>query len=269
MPPQLTSLLHGTHYMVRFDDICPTMNWVVWEAIETQLIRNNVCPILSVVPDNLDPVLMVDAPKADFWDRVRKWQAMGYTIALHGYQHIYVNSNPGLIGVTPQSEFAGLSYGEQEDKLKKGLAIFTERGVRVDAWVAPSHTFDATTVEILRKLGISVISDGLEHRPFTDEGGMTWVPQQLWSFQSMSSGVWTICNHHNSWTDDKVKWFGEMLETYANHMTDMTSVLEAFRGRRRTLIDSWQAHFRLIWRHRIRPLLSTVFRTLFGPRPAS
>lgn len=267
--PQETSLLKGTHYLIRFDDICPTMNWATWEAIERHLIRQDVRPILAVVPDNRDPMLMVEAPKTDFWDRVRKWQAMGYTIALHGYQHVYVNNDPGLIGVTPQSEFARLSYEAQEDKLKKGLAIFAEHGIQADAWVAPSHSFDATTVEILGKLGITIISDGLGSRPYTDEGGMTWVPQQLWSFQSRPSGVWTICNHHNSWTDHQVKRFGEMLETNSNHMTDMTTILKAFRGRKRTLIDYLRAYHRLIWGHRIRPMLSDIFRYFVGPKPAS
>jgi hypothetical protein len=267
--PHAASLLNGTHYLLRFDDICPTMNWDVWEAIETHLVRNDVRPILAVVPDNQDPKLIVETPRPDFWQQVRKWQAMGYTIALHGYQHRYVNSDPGMIGLTPQSEFAGLSRGEQEDKLKKGLTIFTEQGVRADAWVAPSHSFDATTVEILGKLGISVISDGLGCRPFTDEAGMTWVPQQLWSFQSMSTGVWTICNHHNSWTDQKVEWFGETLAVYSKQMTDMTAILEAFADRRRSLADFCQAYHRLIWRHRIRPRLSEFIQNLAGFKPAS
>ncbi|HET8715597.1 MAG TPA: DUF2334 domain-containing protein, partial [Holophagaceae bacterium] len=95
-------------YILRFDDICPTMNWEVWEAIEALLDRHGVKPILAVVPDNQDPKLQVDAPRADFWDRVRGWQAKGYTIALHGYQHRYINRNAGIMGLTHQSEFAGL-----------------------------------------------------------------------------------------------------------------------------------------------------------------
>jgi hypothetical protein len=269
MSTQAASLLSGAHYLVRFDDICPTMNWTVWEAIEAHLVRNGVRPILAVVPDNQDPFLMVEPPKADFWDRVREWQAKGYTIALHGYQHLYVNQERGLLRLTPNSEFAGLSREEQQAKLSKGLAIFARHGIRADAWVAPSHSFDATTVEILRELGIPVISDGLEPLPFTDDGGMTWIPQQLWSFQSMPSGVWTICNHHNSWTDKKVQWFGGMLNTYSKRMTDVATVLEAFAGRKRSWMDSCQAYCRLIWMQRIRPILSRFLVKIVDSRPAS
>ena len=78
-------------YLIRFDDICPTMNWAGWDAIESLLMRHSIRPILAVVPDNRDPKLIVDSPCADFWERVRKWQRAGYAIALHGYQHRYVN----------------------------------------------------------------------------------------------------------------------------------------------------------------------------------
>jgi hypothetical protein len=177
---------------------------------------------------------------------------MGWTIALHGYQHVYVNKNPGMLRLTPQSEFAGLSHREQEDKLKKALAIFAEQGVHADAWVAPSHSFDRTTVMILADLGISVISDGLWQWPFSEKGGMTWVPQQLWGFKSKPPGVWTICNHHNDWTDRKVERFGQMLASYAPKMIDLATVLQVFSGREQTFLDRLEASSRFLWRVRIR-----------------
>lgn len=260
-------MLNECHYLIRFDDICPTMNWAAWEGIEAHLVRQNVRPILAVVPDNRDPNLMVAPPRKDFWEQVRKWQAMGWTIALHGYQHVYVNKNPGLMGLTRQSEFAGLSHQEQEDKLRKAAAIFAEHGVHVDAWVAPSHSFDRTTVKILGDLGVSVISDGLWPWPFSDKGRMTWVPQQLWTFQPKPPGVWTICNHPNGWTDHKVEWFGEMLESYAPKVTDLAAVLQVFSGREQTLSNRWNATFRFLWTFRIRSFLVDLLKKALGLRP--
>jgi hypothetical protein len=253
-------MMNESHYLIRFDDICPTMNWTVWKGIEAHLVRHGVRPILAVVPDNRDPNLMVEPPREDFWKQVREWQAMGWTIALHGYQHVYVNKNPGLLRLTPQSEFAGLSHQEQEDKLKRALAIFAEHGVHADAWVAPSHSFDLTTVKILANLGVSVISDGLWPWPFSEEGPMTWVPQQLWTFQPRPRGVWTICNHPNGWTDAKVEWFGEMLESYAPKMTNLPAVLEFFTGREQTVYNRWKAFSRLLWTFRIRAFLVSILK---------
>ena len=83
----------GSRYLLRFDDACPTMNWGVWDAVETELLRHNTRPIVAVVPDNRDPKLMADAPRAEFWDRVRRWQSIGWAIGLHGYQHVYVSKS--------------------------------------------------------------------------------------------------------------------------------------------------------------------------------
>jgi len=250
MPPASSD----ARYLVRFDDICSSMNWGVWGAIESQLIRHSIRPILAVVPDNRDPKLIVDPPRADFWERVRCWQRAGYAIGLHGYQHRYVNNNAGLMRLNHQSEFAGVSRNEQEAKLRRGLAIFAEEGVRADAWVAPAHSFDRTTVALLADLGVSAISDGLWPWPFTDARGVTWVPQQLWDvFRPKPAGIWTVCCHLNNWTPRKIEDFGKSLEAYASKMTDMATVIHAFAGRRVTLTDQWTALREWTWNHYLVP----------------
>jgi len=256
-------------YLLRFDDICPTMNWVVWEAIERELARHDVKPILAVVPDNRDPGLVCGPPVPDFWEKVRHWQAMGFGIALHGYQHVYVNKEKGLIGLTAHSEFAGLSRPEQEAKLRKGLAIFSEHGVRADAWVAPSHSFDKTTLEVLAELGLTVISDGLWPWPHEAPGGLFWVPQQLWEFHPKPPGVWTICNHHNSWSERELALFVRELGKYAPRMTDLASVVRSYQGRRLTLPDRLSGTGNLFWFHRIKPFLGYFLRRVIPKRPAS
>src|SRR5262245_40457250 len=107
-----------TSYLLRFDDLCPTMNWSIWSEIEAILIEYGIRQILAVVPDNQDPVLQVDSPANDFWKHVRHWQNRGWTIGLHGYQHRYVSSHPGIVTLRKKSEFAGLPVVEQEEKLR-------------------------------------------------------------------------------------------------------------------------------------------------------
>lgn len=238
------------------------MNWVVWEAIERHLVLHQVRPILAVVPDNRDPKLMWGPPVPDFWDRVRRWQGMGYTIALHGYQHVYVNRERGMTRLTPNSEFAGLPYEEQKAKLEKALAIFGEQGIRVDAFVAPSHSFDRTTLTVLTELGVKVISDGLWPWPHAGEDGMFWVPQQLWDFRPRSSGIWTVCNHHNAWTEQQVEAFGKNLAIHAGRMTDLARVIQAFAGRPLTIADRVAAFCDLMWNHRIKAVLWRMRRQL-------
>src|SRR5688572_15384620 len=57
LPHQRDVLLQGAtmnnpQYLLRFDDICPTMNWRVWAEIESVLIQREIKPLLAVVPDN-------------------------------------------------------------------------------------------------------------------------------------------------------------------------------------------------------------------------
>ncbi|WP_306601908.1 DUF2334 domain-containing protein [Geothrix sp. 21YS21S-2] len=253
-------------YLLRFDDICPTMNWANWELIEQELVKHNVRPILAVVPDNRDPSLMTDPPAPDFWDRVRKWQSMGFTIAIHGFQHVYVNHNKGLMRLTPNSEFTGLPYEVQKEKLVRGLAIFSEQGVVADAFVAPSHSFDATTLKILVELGLKVVCDGLWPWPHTDADSIFWVPQQLWRFSAKSSGVWTVCNHHNRWSPEYMAVFKRDLATYAPRMTDVATLTKLYRDRPLTFGDRFIAMQDLIWNHRVLPAMGRLRRLIFKSR---
>jgi len=38
-------------YIVWFDDICPTMNWAIWDDVEATLVEHGIRPLLAVVPD--------------------------------------------------------------------------------------------------------------------------------------------------------------------------------------------------------------------------
>ena len=86
---------------------------------------------------------------------MRIWQEMGWSIAIHGYQHKYQSEDAGILGLNRYSEFSGLSYSLQQNYLSKGLAIFEANGVR-SLWIA-RHSFDETTIKILRESGIKII----------------------------------------------------------------------------------------------------------------
>lgn len=208
----------GARYLLRFDDLCPTTDWAVWNTVENLLLENDVAPLLAVIPDNRDPKLMHNDPAPDFWDRVRGWQARGWSICLHGYQHVYVNEEPGVLGIGRKSEFAGLSYGEQYDKLSKGLEIFAREGVRAEGWVAPSHSFDWVTVSALAALDIHVISDGLALAPYRDSHGSIWVPQQFANMRPMPRGIWTFCYHYCDLVPDELSIFRKRIKQLRSRM---------------------------------------------------
>lgn len=211
-------------YLLRFDDICPTLKWSTWDRVTAIMDRAGVRPLLAVVPDNVHPKLVVDPPNPRFWDLVREGQARGWTIAMHGYQHDYVSKDAGIVGLNPYGEFAGLPYDEQRDKIEKGLAIFAREKVRADAWIAPAHAFDESTIRALLEHRVRVISDGFYWRP-VQKLGATWIPQQLWQFRRFPFGVWTVCFHPNELSEEKIAQFERDVEAYRDSIVSVDEVL--------------------------------------------
>lgn len=228
-------------YILRFDDICQTMNWEVWAEVEAVLLENGIRPILAVVPDNRDEGLKVGPARPDFWEHVRRWRGLGWTIGLHGYQHRYVTRDAGLMGLNARSEFAGLPRGVQEDKLRRAMEIFRREGVGPDVWVAPGHSFDRTTLRILKNLDIRTVSDGFSLFPWLDDDGILWIPQQLWRLRPVPPGVWTVCFHHNAWQPEDVARFRMGIRRYRETIVGLQDVVAAYGGRRPGLIDRLMA----------------------------
>jgi predicted deacetylase len=224
-------------YLVRFDDICPTMNWHVWAQVEAILEEAGVKPLLAVVPDNLDPELHVAAADPTFWQKVREWQSRGWTIAMHGYQHCYVTSAPGIIGRNRYSEFAGLEESLQQSKVEQAMGIFDRESVRAEAWIAPAHSFDQATVRCLRRAGIDCISDGYSLFPYVCREGMLWVPQQLGNFRAMPIGMWTVCLHTNRWNAADIERFRRDVQAFRSQITDVVEIRRKYRTRARSMSD--------------------------------
>jgi hypothetical protein len=176
------------------------MKWKEWDEIEALLEKYSIQPILAIVPDNHDPKLRIDAPNLEFWERARSWQSRGWIIGQHGYKHLYDSTSPGLVRWWNQSELAGHSYEVQYSKLSAGLNRLRAEGLNPTAWVAPSHSFDVTTLQVLAKLEIRIISDGVNFRPYRDDLGFIWIPVQPWKPSALDFGYWSICQHHNTLT---------------------------------------------------------------------
>ena len=219
-----------TVFVLRFDDLCPTANWPIWDRLEELLDQFGVCPIVSVIPDNRDKGLVVSQPGKNFWDRVRSWQSRKWILGLHGYQHCCFTKKPGLYGRAATSEFAGLPSEVQEIKLQNAVRIFREQRVKPEVWVAPAHSFDVNTIDILWRLGVHVVNDGYALYPYEDERGMVWIPQQLGRFRNLPVGIWTICLHFNRWNGEHLQQFRADLERFRPQIFAVDDVLQVSKG---------------------------------------
>jgi len=119
--------LGATRYLLRFDDICPTMNWEIWSEIVAALLKKELKPILAVMPDNQDETLRISLPANNFWERVRAWQAFDWTIGVHGYQHRYVSRHRGIVTGRRKSEFAGFQPPNKSGNYRRPPVSFKMR----------------------------------------------------------------------------------------------------------------------------------------------
>ena len=141
--------------------------------------------------------------------------------------------------------FDGLSAGEQENKIQKSMEIFKREQVDPTVWVAPGNSFDETTVNSVKKIGIRFISDGYYLFPHLDSNGMIWVPHQLWRFYIMLFGIWTIGFHHNTWSATDLKKFRTHVQDFKGSITCLDKVINSFNNRRRNWFDSCSSRFYL------------------------
>jgi predicted deacetylase len=216
---------HPAQYLIRFDDVCPTMLSDRCERFLSIIARYGVTPILAVVPNNQDPALRLQDPDPDFWDRMRSLEAAGATIAMHGYRHLCTSHGKSLLRLHQETEFSGVEESLQRQWIRSGLGILRGNGLSPRLFVAPRHGFDRCTLRALAREGLGILSDGFALRPFMRQD-ILWIPQQLWEPVKKKTGLWTICIHTNTGTpalEDKLEKF---LGENANRFTNFDRVIE-------------------------------------------
>ena len=252
-------------YIIRLDDACPTMDHNRWGRIEVIFDKLGIRPLVAVVPDNQDPDLQVSETDPHFWDRVRSWQAKGWTIALHGYQHRFhfIDRRELLLPFYDRSEFGGLSFEDQSHKVRAALKIFKREGVEPRVWIAPGHCFDHTTLSALKaETSIRIISDGIACNQFYD-GDFFWMPQQLWAFSRKPFGLWTICLHPNSMSASQVDDLGKTLAAKAAQIVSAGAL--AMAPRKCSVVDKLYAFW--FWRRGQFYKYGSAIRRKLLPRP--
>ena len=189
--------------IIRLDDITPDMNWDKFHKVERILDQYSVCPLIGIVPDNQDEKLQIEEKRTDFIEKIQGWQQKGWAIAQHGMYHVYETQDSGILGINPFSEFAGLSYEAQVEKLSKGKLVLEDLGVNIDIFMAPGHTYDKNTLRALKDTGFAVITDGLYKKPYTDKG-LLFVPCRM-TANFKVKGFDTICLHTNLMSDKECR----------------------------------------------------------------
>ena len=218
---------------VRMDDITPDMDWEKFLAFKEILDKQGIKPLIGVVPDNWDENLHRAKAAGDFWEYVRDLQENGWSVALHGWQHIYTTKKGGLFPLNRFSEFAGLSFEKQKAMLEKGTEVLKQNGISTDMFMAPAHSYDRNTLKALKELGYRKVTDGFGKRPYTWQG-MTFYPISFMMSRSLKKkrGYTTLVVHVNEISDEGMERYRKLFAEHKDKFISYDAYLEQESVRR-------------------------------------
>lgn len=221
--------------LLRFDDICQTMDWEQWNKAKELMDKEGVVALLGVIPDCKDPELMINEPREDYWFYLRELQNQGYKIAMHGYNHSFVIKADGLITKNKISEFAGLPFDTQLQKIKEGKDILNSHGIFTDVFFAPAHSYDYNTLRALSCCGFKYVSDGLSCKPYYVYG-IELLPCKSGGIPRISKkyGYVTAVVHAHEWVknDKKDDWvkFVKLIQEHSSEIVSFDDYIKRTKG---------------------------------------
>tara|TARA_Y100000768_G_scaffold195418_1_gene146615 strand:- start:179 stop:889 length:711 start_codon:yes stop_codon:yes gene_type:complete len=208
------------------DDITENMNWKHMDKCELLFDKFNLRPLLGVIPENQDPELLKYPKNSNFWKRVESWKKKGWEISMHGYSHLYERqtNRKDIFNYGGGSEFFGLDYENQLNKIKSGLEKFREKNISIRSFFAPNHTYDFNTLKALDKSGIRIVIDGYGLFPYS-KFNLFFIPQLFYKEIILPFGIQSTQIHLNYWDDDYYKKFNDFIEKNFKKIIDLNYIL--------------------------------------------
>ncbi len=223
-------------YIIRLDDASEKRNIDNWDRMENLLDNYDIKPLVGVVPNCKDSEMKKYSTDNEFWNKVDSWISKGYSIAMHGYEHLYTTECGGINPVNHRSEFAGETLEIQKKKIRNGVNIMRSHGIEPEIFFAPSHTFDENTITALKQeSNIKIISDTVANKPYSMYG-MTFVPQQSGRARKLPFNTVTFCYHPNDMKNNDFELLEEFIKKNKkyfisfpkNEVTRKKSLLDKF-----------------------------------------
>ena len=158
-----------TGLLIRMDDICENMNWQLMDKCESLFDKYEIKPLMGVIPVNQDPDLLKHSRNNEFGKRVHSWKNKGGEIAMHGCHHLYTQKSEkkkDIFNYGGNSEFYGLDFDTQLQKIKIGLKKFEGENIKIRSFFAPNHIYDENTLKALKVSEIKIVIDGYGLFPY-------------------------------------------------------------------------------------------------------
>lgn len=218
---------------IRMDDITPDMDWAKFLRFKELCDLYQVKPLIGVVPENQDLMLCIDEARKDFWEYLVQLKKEGWVIAQHGCTHIYSTKKKGCFPLNAISEYAGKSYEEQLENLRKGKEILESHGICTDIFMAPAHSYDKKTLKALRAAGFTKLTDGFGNRPY-EWMGLTFYPISFKQSSSLKQekGYTTFVVHANTMNDKDFERYEKLFEEHKDKLMNYGDYLQVMSEKR-------------------------------------
>lgn len=246
--------------IIRMDDICPQMKRAPFYRMKDLLDRYNAKAIIGVVPDCKDQSLNLEDEDPEFWHMIKELQNNGWTIAMHGCYHVYVTKENGYISDNKRSEFAGLSYQQQLEKIQYGKEKLREEGIITDVFMAPSHSYDKNTLLALKAAGFRYITDGLTSKPY-EHMGLVFIPCIEPKIIN-ANRLMTVCYHTNMIAESRYKETEELLKAHRDEVISFSDAYDLPRVP--YMIARVEEYLRWIWKYRVKASLYRLWVKMKG-----
>ena len=217
----------NTGLLIRMDDIAENMNWHLMDKCELLFDKYQIKPLLGVIPKNRDPELLKFNKNNEFWKRVMGWKNKGWEITMHGCNHLYTQKSDknDIFNYGGNSEFYGLNYHTQLEKIKNGLEVFKKKEIKIRSFFAPNHIYDANTLAALKNSDIKIIIDGYGLFPYYRDK-ILFVPQLFFKEILLPFGVQSTQVHMNNWDDPYCENFHKFINKNKKKITDLDHIIE-------------------------------------------
>ena len=216
-----------TGLLIRMDDISENMNWALMDKCEKLFDKFKIKPLLGIIPINKDPELL-KFPKNDrFWERVESWKNKGWEISMHGCNHLYTQKSDknDIFNYGGNSEFYGLDYSMQLNKIKAGLEEFKKREIKVRSFFAPNHIYDSNTLKALKDSDIKIIIDGYGLFPYY-KNEILFIPQLFYKEIFLPFGIQSTQMHINEWNDEAYNNFEIFVKKNYSKILNLNNIIE-------------------------------------------
>jgi len=215
-----------TGLLIRIDDVTECMNWDFMDKCENLFDRYKIRPLLGVIPLNEDPELLKFPQNKLFWKRVNDWKNKGWEITMHGCNHLYTQKSDkkDIFNYGGNSEFYGLDYDSQLEKIQKGLERFKKEKIDIRSFFAPNHIYDSNTLKALKVSNIKIIIDGYGLFPYY-KNEILFIPQLFYKEVLLPFGIQSTQIHLNEWNNKKLENFQIFIEKNSHKIIDLDYII--------------------------------------------